>query len=413
MVARTSVLNSLKKGLLPQIHHPLPLNRRESQQLLKQITTSFRKNLDKEHPWQPSETPSPSRHDHPTGNTKDTTQKHHPTDLHLESILSNPLFSHPRHDPVALNRAAPRHNPTDVFDHAVSRGMMTPRRAAGFLAAVKLDIEKSSTLDIEQGMAASGAGLRVVKWLRASGLENRVDFLSVPYSGLMRVLVPFLQAEGLQEIVWTWISRLGVRLATTQVDEQAQLLMAQLLARTVIGSSMTGEGLPLDTAYSSIIRANQTLPMENLAVANHVKTNWLRLSWKSTVEAWKHPKPSAPLFDLFVDMGRPFRQQLDLAHLELLHPSNPDHSSAVNYLHDNGRIARAVEKAKANSSSKYPTRMIVLGTDTVSRLKEVGQNDEASWVKEFISKTFFAWNSNTKLDPSELLDLRTKTGLPA
>ena len=50
----TKALSSLK-GMLPPIHQPLPLNQREAQQLLNALTSSFRKNLDREHGWLPDD----------------------------------------------------------------------------------------------------------------------------------------------------------------------------------------------------------------------------------------------------------------------------------------------------------------------------------------------------------------------
>ena len=90
MVARTPPVNSLKKGFLPQIHHPLPLNQRESQQLLNSITSSFRKHLDKAHPLQPQDaSPSTSRASRlqtAVLNSKEALHDQRPTDLHLNKI---------------------------------------------------------------------------------------------------------------------------------------------------------------------------------------------------------------------------------------------------------------------------------------------------------------------------------------
>ncbi|KAI1859825.1 hypothetical protein JX265_010274 [Neoarthrinium moseri] len=397
MVARTAPLGSLKKGfknsILPQIHQPMPLNRRESQQLLNSITSSFRRNLDKEHPWQHTDVAQPAASiitpDPSFTLAKNGPQKHRPTDRHLESILSNPLFAEPR-TPVPQTSAAwqSHHN---VFESAVARGMMTPKRAAGYLAAISKEIGLSA-VDIPASMAASGAGLRVVQWLRASGHENNLEFLADV--NLVPILTRFMFVEHLEEVAWTWLARLGAQLGKLPKDAQTQRSIALLLSSikkaqeyiTVTTDLTQGS---LDSGYSAFLRANGTLPSEDPAVLHSLQGFWHTLSWSSTVNASKHGAPSAPLYEMFVDAGRPWKRHLDIAHLELHHPTSPDHISAVKYLHDR-RIMESAERRKAQEV--YVKRMASLGTDTIARLKEVGEKDEASWVSEFMARTFFAWN---------------------
>ncbi|KAH8204848.1 hypothetical protein TruAng_001037 [Truncatella angustata] len=397
MVARTPPLGSLKKGfnksILPQIHHPLPLNKRESQQLLNSITSSFRKNLDKEHPWQPHDAADATAAK-VIANTslqlaKEVPPKHRPTDRHLGSILTNPLFAQPNvSDRQAPNGLQYHH---DVFDSAVSKGMMTVRRAAGYLAMVNKQAQ-SSTLQDPAALASSGAGLRVAQWLRSSGAENSLEFLNDKY--LMPLLVQFMFFEGLEEVAWTWLSRLGAQLHALPKDGQTQHSIASLLHVIHLAQTSKVQGVnvrqpSLDPSYSAFLRANKTLATEDPVALKSLQRYWASLSWSSTVLASQHQSPSAPLYEMFTDVGRPWRKRLDIAHLELHHPSTPDHSSAVKYLHDE-RVQDAANSLK--KYEKYVERMVSLGSDTVSRLQQVGEQQEASWVSEFMARTFFAWN---------------------
>lgn len=258
-------------------------------------------------------------------------------------------------------------------------------------------------------MAESGAGLRVVQWLRASGAENTLEFLAD--SSLMRNLVHFMFAEGLEEVAWTWLARLGARLGKLPQDVQTQNLLASLLQAIVKTQQYMARetSSSLDHAYSTFLRATQTVPLEDPAALVNLKRYWNTLSWTSTVNAIAHPKPSAPLYEMFVDVGRPWKKDLDIAHLELHHPTKPDHVSAVKYLHNDTTVATAVERQ--TKSDRYTKRMVSLGGDTIMRLKEVGQNDEASWVSEFMSKTFFfAWNIRDKTSADIMLDSRRNMG---
>ncbi|KAI1417061.1 hypothetical protein F5Y13DRAFT_153638 [Hypoxylon sp. FL1857] len=386
MVVRTTSLHSLK-NFLPKIHQPLPLSHRESQQLLESITTSFRKNLDKEHPWEHgNESTSPN----PPPQTKkptlpklvassslpsDTPTSQRPTDRHLGAILSNPLFAHQENKkPPAASR-----DPLDVFDSAVSKGLMTPRRAAGFLAKVRSQVTGESADDIRQGIADSGAGLRVVQWLRASGLENDLRFLADSNAILFANLIPFMYAEGLEEVVWSWVARLAARNETDDVKHTHFTALFGLLHAIMKHKRTSYSGLKtsLDGSYEAMVRVNELLPEKNQVASRAFKDIWVRLSLASTVFASEQPKPSAPQFNAFVGVGRPLKLRLDMAHLELRHPLSPDHSAAVQFMHHN---------VPPNLRPNTRTRLVCLALDAADRLKEVGDAEEVSWIERFVTR---------------------------
>ncbi|KAI1373709.1 hypothetical protein F4677DRAFT_215724 [Hypoxylon crocopeplum] len=393
MVVRTTSLKSLKslKSLFPNIHQPQPLDRRESQKLLESITTSFRKNLDKEHPlgrndrWHPQNStaqnrPTPLSVSTSSSLLPDTSSRHRPTDRLIRAILSNPLFTHNSKKPPTAD-TDPDPDPFDVFNRAVSRGLMTPQGAAGFLVKVQSQIDGESADEVRQRMASSGAGLLVLQWLRASGRESNLSFLSVP--SLHRALVPFMYAEGLEEVAWAWVARL---LATKAASETASPFWPwQVKAlESLLGAIIKGAGTPrswlktsLDGSYETMMRVNDTLPMQNRFAREIFEIAWANLSWVSTVGALHRPKPSASLFESFVDIGRPLKMWLDMAHLDLYHPLTPDHFAALQFMHHN------VPSDQMSRNTRR--RLVYLALDTTDRLKQVGDVDEASWVERFVA----------------------------
>ncbi|KAI0445945.1 hypothetical protein F4803DRAFT_95905 [Xylaria telfairii] len=391
MVVRTPPLGSLKKGFLPQIHHPLPLNSRESRQLLDSITSSFRKNLDREHPWEAGET-STSALAGPILDPAEQpqTSNHRPTDRHLRAILSNPLFAHPRN----ANADTPLHT-TDgsttslrhfnIFDSAVARGLMTPRHAAGFLAKIQSQLRAESPDNLRQRMGASGAGLRVLRWLRASGQESDLGFLSDP--ALLRVLVSFLYAEGLQEVPWTWLAQLAGRPTELELEATPDTANAETLSRLMFAivreSSESGSQSPisLDGSFAALVKANDMLPRENPAVTTAVKINWAKLSWASTVNSAERPRPSVTPFENFVELGRPLNLPLDIAHLDLHHPTTPTHSTAIQYLRPRLGIIEDLSSMKPQAQQ----RLLCLILDAAERLKRTGQAAEAPWLERLKS----------------------------
>ncbi|KAH8159552.1 hypothetical protein CIB48_g8693 [Xylaria polymorpha] len=386
MVVRTPPLSSLKKGFLPQIHHALPLTSRESRQLLESITSSFRKNLDREHPWEAGET-STSALASPRLDPAEQPQttNHRPTDRHLRAILSNPLFAHPRNASAdtPLHTTSLKH--FNIFDSAVAKGLMTPRHAAGFLVKIQSQLRAESPNNLRQRMGASGAGLRVLRWLRASGQESDLGFLSDP--ALLRVLVPFLYAEGLQEVAWTWLAQLAGRPTELEFEGTHDKANAETLSRLIFAivkeSSESGSQSPinLDGSFAALVKANDMLPRENPAVTTAVKINWAKLSWASTVHALERPRPSVTPFENFVELGRPLNLPLDIAHLDLHHPTTPTHSTAIQYLRPRLGIIEDLSGMKPQAQQ----RLLCLVLDAAERLKQTGQVAEAPWLERLKS----------------------------
>ncbi|KAI0484961.1 hypothetical protein GGR56DRAFT_616320 [Xylariaceae sp. FL0804] len=407
----------LKRGFLPSIHQPLPLNKRTSQKLLESITTSFRKNLDKEHPWQLADTPTSS---HASARPPDAARKtaaskvdHRPTERHLRAILTNPLFVH---DSKPDLPGASTRSPSDVFDLAVSRGLMTPQRAAGFLATVssqirsnKLEDVHPNPVDASPSLSSSGAGLRVLQWLHASGEENSLNFLF--YAPLIRNLVPFLYAERLEEVLWVWLARLTARITELEFENTPGKANAQslgtLLAAIIKETTVSGAeaGRSLDTSYAALFRARELLPPDNHIASRNMKSSWAYLSWMSTVPIVERPKPLPALFDSFLEMGQPYRPKLpmDFAHLELHHPVSPSHSAAVEYIRRKEQNATQVLRTGSSNpnpapveglglTAKYQKRLVFMAMDAAERLKNVGRVEEASWIERFLARGFDGLN---------------------
>lgn len=402
---QTKALSSLK-GMLPPIHQPLPLNQRESQQLLNALTTSFRRQLDKEHGWLHDDTlttttklssPNTSgrRSSSPLRSSAASSKDAHrrPTDRHLRAILSNPLFSYDRSVQQEARvtgavTASIERDPMDVFDEAVAKGLMTPRRAAGCLQAKKREIVQSATPSVRDSMAASGAGLRVVQWLRASGMERDLAFLD--NTVLTNLLLRFMVAEGLEDVAWGWIDR------CMRDDALAAASAATSPVSRLVGNLLRVKSLDvgnLNEAYVSIVRGE-----DMFRASPHFETAftgpWRQLAWASTVEAWKRSNPSPSLFESFVSVGRGLHTPLriDRAHLDLHHPTRPSHALAIKILQNESLWERlGVERTRAENqpaSTPFAIRCVSMGLDTVRHLTQLGQTEEAQWVLDLLRGHF-------------------------
>jgi hypothetical protein len=264
---------------------------------------------------------------------------------------------------------------------------MTPRRAAGFLATIRSQLLAESPENIGQRMGASGAGLHVIRWLRSSGQENDLKFLRD--TALVKVIIPFLYAEGLQDVAWTWLAQLAAR-ATELEFERTPRNQIQALSRLMSAIVNEDGGLnvkspiSLDGSFAALAKADDMLPRENLVVTAAVRNIWSKLSWTSTVNAREYPKPSVTLFENFVDIGRRLNLPLDLAHLDLHHPTTPTHSAAIEYL----RLREQIVDDVSNMQPRMQQRVLCLVLDAAERLKRTGQATEAPWVERLRSAMY-------------------------
>lgn len=354
----TKNLGSLKR-VFPTWHQPVPLTANESKKLLDTLKTSFRSTLDKEHGWDAEESrkrPAPQR----------------PTDRHLNSILSNPLFKQTTQTIPRTPTTPARRDPMRVFDEAVSKGMMSRRAATGCLLAKRREIQQSDSVPIHTAMAESQAGRRVVQWLRTSGEERRGAFLADDQ--FVKELVGFLVAEELDEIVWSWAHSLA------KTDDAQGAMLTRLLSHLVKARSRLMDDKSLDAAYADMIRADETW-RASPNLPRILQNPWRHLSWCSTVEAWNRPQPSDALFEKYVGVAEHLATpvQVDLAHLDLHHPTKPDHRRALDFLSmpDWGMPT-------TNDSRRFVNRVASMGMDTVKHLTQIGQAEQAEWVAEVL-----------------------------
>ncbi|KAI4207579.1 MAG: hypothetical protein LQ349_009834 [Xanthoria aureola] len=187
--------------LTSKLHQPLPLNRRESQQLLARLNDSFNRNLDSQYP-------------------QDLGHTDHSPDQHIKSLLKSPLFSdqQPQQFPspiraVEVSQNAPIvrdlifavEQPVEHFKQQVAAGKANIGIAKLALDNQMKKILASPTLDPEESMKISEIGSLVASWLWSSGQYERMDFIQD--RTFTARLMPFLVAERQYKPVWEWLQR--------------------------------------------------------------------------------------------------------------------------------------------------------------------------------------------------------------
>ncbi|KAG7287609.1 hypothetical protein NEMBOFW57_007121 [Staphylotrichum longicolle] len=417
---KSKALSSLR-NIFPPIHQPLPMNKNDTQRLLDAIKASFRTQLDEEHGWTVPDrikTLSPTNSDitylpspadplaanqiqsrsrlAPAAGSPALQQQRHgtrPTDRHIHAIVNNPLFSAGESTKISTTSAAPWEAHKAIFEKAVARGLMTIPRAQGFLMLVKYEVKKSKYLRLGDGLKETGAGLLVLQWLRSSGQERSLEFLS--NQAFKRLLLQFVVAEGLEDVAWGWFERLLKQERISGEAFKHEAASASLLG-SLVQARVAGL-MELEGAYATLMRA-ETIVKENHAIPDVLYLAWTSLAWETTLNSSHRPKPPVDLFNSFVALGQTIQSRpLDRAHINLHHPLSPSAKRAVEFLTGQDAFARLPANArqmawkenwvrKASKVERYVHHLRFLGIDTIHHLLQANENEEASRLWELLDK---------------------------
>ncbi|RDA85382.1 hypothetical protein CP532_6425 [Ophiocordyceps camponoti-leonardi (nom. inval.)] len=372
----TKVARSVRDIFANYIEPP-SLSRKQSEKLLNGLKTSFRSQLDREH-------------GHAAANQalRDAEVRPSAASQHLKSILSDPLFSCVKSSPAAAAQSnvppSPvlKRDPMDVFDHAVSKEMMTFEAATGCLLTKKLILDRA-----EVDPASSDTVSRVMRWLRLSGYEEDLRFLHLHKRiHFVRSLMPFLIYERQESVAWNWISRLIDGDGMTPVPSSRSYCASRVLTELVAAKSQPQHG-GLDAAISTMLEAEQRFQnspsLQRLLIAS-----WRCISWISTVNAETTKAPSEKLFDAHLVTARDHLMPLPIesAHLRLHHPTRPNLEPAVDLVRDRTQIRKMVS-AFEPAMFKFHSKLLwlaYLGRDTATSLTRLGRDDEADKVTDLL-----------------------------
>ncbi|KAL4882917.1 hypothetical protein BJY04DRAFT_36465 [Aspergillus karnatakaensis] len=204
-------------NLFSKINPPLPRTPRESEKLLNAITSSFRRELDREHP----PTASPSDQSSAASNIDNTIRTHRrnphssaqATDAHLSTILNNPLFRVPLDGPDDISGRAQKvvrkwaKDPMVAFDQHVASGSATVEVAVDCLSRQLVIVSTESGENFRKALRDSKAGSRIVSWWLSLSPRMRVRFLS-HHKG-PHFFCKFIAAEDSQDVIMGWLELLA------------------------------------------------------------------------------------------------------------------------------------------------------------------------------------------------------------
>ncbi|KAI9717293.1 MAG: hypothetical protein M1812_004820 [Candelaria pacifica] len=428
------------KSLTSKIHPPLTLSPRESQQLLSLLTSSFRRQLDHEHPsfqrgivddvdgkqrGRRGETSVGRRHP-----LEEQQASSHPkassdlADSHIQSILTNPLFSlAPRKrrasspNPSILNTpsgfigfdSAQRilSDPMGWFDEQFALGTATVGMAAFCLSTHQNHLRSSPGISIAKSMKASGAGSKVLRWMTSTGLTKTAEFFS--YRKLMPFLVAYLVTEERQAIVWGWLKweppipsgvvheakgkeKTALPACLPEADFTQQ--KGKLLQHLVKAEFYLGGGIDAAcTQFLRFVRARKAVDDGDL-INNSCRSRQSSIlksasspagDFLISVFAW-NPSANTPNQELFDTMCSSVgvwaaEPNLLFARLQAYHPTKPDPRPSLRYFKSFPLDSLPVSAEKR----KYAVTQLLR---TVRLLLEQGSLDDANWLMRYTEAGF-------------------------
>ncbi|MCJ1385644.1 hypothetical protein MMC17_008767 [Xylographa soralifera] len=392
---KTSAVLSLRY-LTSKIHPPLSLNYRDSQKLLTLLTTSFRAHLDQEH-------------------GKIGSSKTSATDVHLQSVLDNPLFSisphsrlHSRYGGIEKNGHGSARIPEGVeglHSNAVEHFEEHVRSGTASIDLAKLCLQ--TYLKGFRGVGARRVDLKLpskvsgimLQWLWSSGLEGNLNFLRD--SKFVALIVPFLLVDGRDRHVYDWLLRLRSELTGSSLSTfedsfirdnfrmQANIVHNMIASEANYGSGLNSAIREFLRNVGSTSEWFNTFPDLLRARTSNFNTRWALQRAGDYIVRRLALLPTTSAVDL-VGYERLLQRieswsgnvSFDRAQLALLHPVAPNPLLSLQY------IRKEMQDATHIYTPRQKSQAINLCFGTSEILLSKGQHMDARWILNFVRKTF-------------------------
>jgi hypothetical protein len=374
---KASSIQQAFKSLTSRIHPQLPLSERESQRLLNALTSSFRSQLEHHDHNHDAAASTPATAPGPIHHVLSSVTA---TDLHLASILTNPLLSKPVHQQL---KAKSKH-PIALFEDQVAAGRANLVSARLCLEAFRQSLASLPPAEVKQHVTRYAAGSRALRWLWTSAQTHSLAFTrDVRFTNQ---LAYFLVHEARESALWELIDT-PVATSPTLTAKEASLRKGLLLA-SIIKTHMSAPNHSLESALSAFFRAIDTLHTTHASVSHagiYLTQALVKLNHISADQV--------ALYDQFIDAiprwtkKHPGRAVYRIANLVLHHPTAPSADLALDFIRLQLRPLASHPFLNPTTASQKST-VFAFFFDTVKLLQKQERFDDALWVMEFMQQRF-------------------------
>lgn len=371
VVARTM------KSLTSKIHPPLPVSVRESQRLLSLLNASFKQQLNREH-------------------LADSSSNEHYANRHLQSILTDPLFSaKPRKPASSSDKSKSQSNgkrlgqlqnhmkqPMDAFKERVSQGTADLGTAKFFLNIQNKACLASPAATLRETMKSCGAASTMLQWLWSSGMEETGEFLKD--RDFVDILVSFIVAEGKRSRVLGWLYRCYSPEETpfsSLHESDLHRIPGSLFKRLIQEEIKIGNGL--ESAITLFLGAIAFLRSSG-STKSSMQFGTVGAAW-TIVRLPEAARLEPSIIQPFLETMRNFRcDPLLNAYLCVYLQKQPDPQPALTFFQ-----TLAATKAIENGTDRRRLHIVLLGLRAAELFLQYGRQTEALWIMEYL-QTYFA-----------------------
>ncbi|KAL8918922.1 MAG: hypothetical protein Q9172_005217 [Xanthocarpia lactea] len=377
--------------LTSKLHRPLPLNRRESQQLLTRLNDSFNRNLDRQYP-------------------QSLGDSDHSPDHHIKSLLKSPLFAKQRPQHVSTRAIGATQNvpvlrdmmfaveePVEYLKQQVAAGTANMDTAKLALDSQMKKALVSASLDPKECMKVAEIGSLVVNWLWSSGQYERMDFIKDRL--FTARLMPFLVAEGQYKPVWEWLQRSCNRISPMKEALLSYPKSIGVMLKALLRSEVTyGQGL--ESAIQLFVTYNKSMRFSS-HISNVVAQRISAAAGAYLMWEFASQGASANLGDRAIDdlelsidhwatghMVAPYQALIDLSH-----PRAPNASRALKWI-------SVIEASDGHVAKGNRPGNVRIGLKTVEVLLAQGSTKEAARVMKVLQILFAAEVGSNKEMPN-------------
>jgi hypothetical protein len=367
------------RSLVNKIHPQLPLNPRESTQLLNILTTSFQHHLDQHHPPGASafRKPSPATAGSPPTSTPRPSHLHQfhaqaSANEHIRSVLANPLVTKkPRatsfsnlHGSSPTDHQLLEERPLEWLEEKIATGTV-------ILPHVTICLERLWKIYDHFHLKELRAASKIIGWLQASSQIPEGDLLSYSKGTkkLHALLTSMLVLEGRQDIVWSWVTADLPHLLPTR----RRLLYQLLRAETKYTSG-------LESAMKTILRLSSEKMVDKQPLHSAM---WAAIFPHLSSRA---SNVSEEIYRAFIVEARTWSRNLlmDNAYLSLFHPVAPSPKHALIYIKNLSSSGTAMDELKPAARYGHVTLCLSL----TKLLLNQNQHEDAKFILHFAQENF-------------------------
>lgn len=374
----TNALSARMRQLLANLHPPSPPTAREGQQLLNVLQSSFKRQLDAEHP-NPLQSNLKDAEHHAIPATRESATSH-ATTSYFGSILAHPVLG-------TLEGLRTKQDAIAKFDRLVAESQVDSERLAGLIKWYNRETLVTGTVHDGETL-----GTRLNAWLHSTDTAAREQFFL--NESTLKAALEMLIAENNEATIWNWLRMVYERqLIKATLKSQAWLhvedrLVSSLMRMAILRNDLNEAAQQFNQACQYRLtsgRANPATTSQNKLTklpSNPLYISGRRLA--SSIIFYRHGHNiDTDSFSTLLDHVPSWTASPECSRffIKLYHPTLPSARSLFYHLKD-GQADQLIQRQR--SASKTSRKAVMTAILDASKLSlDQGSRAQATFLLDF------------------------------